>query len=158
MIWSQALGLDSATCAGLVHGQWLLLLYSLRINVPEKDWQLFFLELSEILKRQWPTLRVFNACPSDWSATSFKVKFLFEKYAHACLDIASWTFDNNSYSFALNKKCNLDLFTLALSVGALFTQAKVLEQYFSTGAGYYDTLGCHLIMSGVPPAITFNGL
>ena len=101
MIWSQALGLDSATCAGLVHGQWLLLLYSLRINVPEKDWQLFFLELSEILKRQWPTLRVFNACPSDWSATSFKVKFLFEKYAHACLDIASWTFDNNSYSFCL---------------------------------------------------------
>ena len=38
--------------------------------------------------------------------------------------------DNNSYSFALNKKCNLDLFTLALSVGALFTQAKVLDQYF----------------------------
>ena len=55
--WSHARGLDSATCAGLAHGQWLLRLYCLVAKVHEKSLPFFLLEWSKILKKIWPTLR-----------------------------------------------------------------------------------------------------
>ena len=54
--WSRARDQDLATCADLAHGQWLSsglkLFYSLRAKVPEKAWQLYFLELWKIMKKQ----------------------------------------------------------------------------------------------------------
>ena len=45
------------SCAGLVHRQWLLLLYCLRAIWPEKAraWPLLFLEMSKILKKSGPS-------------------------------------------------------------------------------------------------------
>ena len=62
--WSRVRGKGLATCAGLAHWQWLQLLYSLSATVPEKDWQLVFLELLNILKKHRPTLRVQVSQPS----------------------------------------------------------------------------------------------
>ena len=61
---------QTPTCAGPEHGQWLNLLYSLEAKVPEKALPLFFLALSKILNKQWPTLTVFQTSPpcipTDW--------------------------------------------------------------------------------------------
>ena len=56
-----ARGLDSATCAGLAHGDNYSYCRASELKKNCKSaWPVFFLELSKILEKQWPKVRVFQ--------------------------------------------------------------------------------------------------
>ena len=68
---------DDGLCGPDTYGQWLYLLCSRGAKVPEKAWPSFLPELSKLLKKRWPTLRVFQPNPQDFCQAWVASIYLF---------------------------------------------------------------------------------